>query len=184
MMMMRGCRTSFVSSSSSSGFGVLQRLQLGTSKSSISLPIFSFSSDFSTAHSKYYVFKHIDDAPWLCSIACFIPIHALLLLNLGKMLKLGLQPTLITFSTLINGLCIQGKVAQAMRLLEDMVEEGYQPNLIIYGTVLNGLCKLGDTTRAISLLRIMGERGCAPDIITYSTLIDGLCKDNHAAEAL
>ena len=43
---------------------------------------------------------------------------------LGRMLKLGLEPDIVAFNKLISGLCIGGKVAQAVPLLEDMVREG------------------------------------------------------------
>ncbi|GAV89898.1 PPR_1 domain-containing protein [Cephalotus follicularis] len=40
-------------------------------------------------------------------------------------LKVGLEPTAVTFSTLINGLCIEGKIHQAVRLFDQMVEIYY-----------------------------------------------------------
>nr|ABQ50549.1 hypothetical protein [Brassica rapa] len=36
----------------------------------------------------------------------------------GKMLKLGYEPTTVTFSTLINGLCLEGRVSEAVELVD------------------------------------------------------------------
>ncbi|MBA0624968.1 hypothetical protein Godav_010229 [Gossypium davidsonii] len=36
------------------------------------------------------------------------------------MLKLGVEPTVVTFSTLINGPCIQNKVSEAVSMLDEM----------------------------------------------------------------
>ncbi|CAA7039194.1 unnamed protein product [Microthlaspi erraticum] len=40
---------------------------------------------------------------------------------LGKMLKLGYEPDTVTFSTLMNGLCLEGRVSEALTLVDRMV---------------------------------------------------------------
>ena len=59
------------------------------------------------------------------------------------MVETGCTPNVITFNTLINGLCREGRVLKAVALLDRMVENGLLPNHITYGTVVNGLCKMG-----------------------------------------
>ncbi|XVE80478.1 hypothetical protein DITRI_Ditri14bG0143000 [Diplodiscus trichospermus] len=101
------------------------------------------------------------------------------------MLKLGIQPTVVTLSTLINGLYAQEKIAHAVNLFDDMIGKGYHPNLITYSTILNGLCKMGNTKKAVKLLRsTMEERGFKLDIVEYDMVIDSLCKDRLLSEAL
>ncbi|MFQ6652723.1 hypothetical protein Gotur_027843 [Gossypium turneri] len=90
---------------------------------------------------------------------------------LGKMMKLGVGPDVVTLFTLINGLCNQSKICEAVSLFDKMIGHGYRPNLIVYSTILNGLCK-------------MEERGFEPDIIAYNTVIDCLCKNGLLNEAL
>ncbi|XP_040956009.1 putative pentatricopeptide repeat-containing protein At1g12700, mitochondrial [Gossypium hirsutum] len=90
---------------------------------------------------------------------------------LGKMMKLGVRPDVVTLFTLINGLCNQSKICEAVSLFDKMIGHGYRPNLIVYTTILNGLCK-------------MEERGFEPDIIAYNTVIDSLCKNGLLNEAL
>jgi pentatricopeptide repeat protein len=57
---------------------------------------------------------------------------------LAKIIKLGLQLTIVTFNTLINGLCKVGKFGQAVELFDDMVARGYQPDVHTYTTIING----------------------------------------------
>ncbi|MFQ6656392.1 hypothetical protein Gotur_026512, partial [Gossypium turneri] len=84
------------------------------------------------------------------------------------------EPTAVTFSTLINGLCNQSKISEAVCMFDEMTEKGYQPNLLVYNTVLKGLSKTGNTGRAVRFLRLMEGRGYEPNIVAYSTVIDCL----------
>ncbi|XWS74544.1 hypothetical protein CRYUN_Cryun01aG0007100 [Craigia yunnanensis] len=107
---------------------------------------------------------------------------------LGRMLKLGLQPVTVTFNTLIYGLCIGGKVAQAVRLFDDMVREG---------TIIDSLCKdklvtealnlisemTGQWKEVMTLLNEMLANNCKPNVITYTLLVDALCKEGKISEA-
>ncbi|MFQ6667251.1 hypothetical protein Gotur_033343 [Gossypium turneri] len=47
------------------------------------------------------------------------------------MLKLGVKPSVLTLSTLINGISRQSKISQAVKLFDEMVEKGFQLNLIV-----------------------------------------------------
>ncbi|PPD91299.1 hypothetical protein GOBAR_DD11761 [Gossypium barbadense] len=102
------------------------------------------------------------------------------------MLKLRVEPSVVTLSTFINGFCRQSKISQAVKLFDEMVEKGYQLNLIVYGTILNGLSKTGsgNTDRAVKFLIMMEERGFEPNIVAYNTVIDCLCKKGSLNEAL
>ncbi|TYI84818.1 hypothetical protein E1A91_D05G392500v1 [Gossypium mustelinum] len=97
---------------------------------------------------------------------------------LGKMLKLGVEPSAVTFSTLINGLCNQR----------------YQPNLIVYNTVLKGFLRLmegrgyepninGLLKEALDLFSEVKVKGIRPNIITYNCLIHGMCNSGQQEEA-
>ena len=47
---------------------------------------------------------------------------------LATILKLGYHPNSVILNTLVKGLCLQGNIAGAVRLVEDMEKNGYQPN--------------------------------------------------------
>ena len=45
---------------------------------------------------------------------------------LATILKLGFQPDNITLNTLLKGFCLQGNIAGAVRLVEEMEKKGYE----------------------------------------------------------
>ncbi|CAL5351199.1 unnamed protein product [Camellia sinensis] len=104
---------------------------------------------------------------------------------LGTLFKRGYTPSVITFTTLINGLILQDKTPQAVELFKKLMRSReIEPNVVMYGTIVNGLCRTGNTIRAVSLLRIMEEGSCKPDTVVYTTIIDSLCKDRMVDDAL
>ncbi|CAL8999591.1 unnamed protein product [Prunus brigantina] len=104
---------------------------------------------------------------------------------LGKFFKLGLEPNVLTFNTLINGYLLEHRVAEAAALFHKMMRAGnWKPNVVTFGTLIMGFCMRGNNCAAIQLLRKMEERPCKPDLVAYSTIIDSLCKDTQVVDAL
>ncbi|KAH0865294.1 hypothetical protein HID58_082505 [Brassica napus] len=112
---------------------------------------------------------------------------------MGKMLKLGYEPGTVTFSTLINGLCLEGRVSEAvelvgrrvseaMALIDRMMENGCQPDLFTYGPILNRMCKSGNIASALDLIRKMEHRKVKLNAAIYNIIIDSLCKDGSLDE--
>nr|KJB79826.1 hypothetical protein B456_013G071200 [Gossypium raimondii] len=102
----------------------------------------------------------------------------------GKMMKLGFQPTLLTFSTMINGFCIEGKFSDAFRLVGEMIETGKVPNINIYTTLIKGFHIIGDIDRVVKLLKMLEERGNNPNVITYNIDIDSFYKKGLLTQGL
>ncbi|KAH6788410.1 hypothetical protein C2S51_003416 [Perilla frutescens var. frutescens] len=90
---------------------------------------------------------------------------------LGCCFKLGYEPDVVTFTTLLKGLCIDDKVIEA--------EELFSKHALI-----NGLCKGGYTSRACDLLELLETTSCKPNVYDYNALIDSLCKDERVGDAL
>ncbi|KAL8495354.1 hypothetical protein ACS0TY_019494 [Phlomoides rotata] len=104
---------------------------------------------------------------------------------LGSLVKRGVRPSVVTFNTLIKGLFLQGKVAEAQKLFLKLLREKIcELNEVTYLIVINDLCKAGHTLRARDLLMILEKGRCKPDIKAYSTVIDSLCKDRMVDDAL
>lgn len=89
---------------------------------------------------------------------------------LSKILKLST----ITFSTLVNGLCLEGRVSEAVALVDRMVELNVRPDLITLTTLVNGLCLKGYVSEAMSLIDRMVEHGFRPDGVTYRTILNNV----------
>ncbi|KAG6738019.1 hypothetical protein POTOM_059555 [Populus tomentosa] len=119
---------------------------------------------------------------------------------MSKIIKLGFQPDIVTFSTLINGLCTAGKAAQAVEFFYDFVARGSQPNVHTYTTIINGLwlqpnfqicttiintlCKEGLVDEAFEAFRKMEEDGCSPDEWSYNVIIRGFLQHKDASRVV
>ncbi|XP_031265483.1 putative pentatricopeptide repeat-containing protein At1g12700, mitochondrial [Pistacia vera] len=107
----------------------------------------------------------------------------------GLILRRGLRPDVVTFTSLIKVLCLEKRSLEAMELFKKMAVFGVRPNAITYWTLIKGLCQTGNTSVALRLHEEMvagnGEGGviCKPDIVSYGSMIDGLCKDELVDKA-
>ncbi|KAH0915251.1 LOW QUALITY PROTEIN: hypothetical protein HID58_029697 [Brassica napus] len=99
---------------------------------------------------------------------------------LSKILKLGFTPSTIMFSTL----SLEGRVSEAVALVDRMVETKVRPDLITFTTLVNGLCLKGYVSEAMSLIDRMVEHGFRPDGVTYGTVLNRLCKYGETSMAL
>ncbi|XP_028783471.1 pentatricopeptide repeat-containing protein At5g16420, mitochondrial [Neltuma alba] len=86
----------------------------------------------------------------------------------------GSIPSLLTYNTLIAGMCETGELCEAARLWDDMVERGCVPNAFTYNMLIKGFCKVGNAKEGIKVLEEMLEKGCSPNETTYSMLVEGL----------
>lgn len=89
-------------------------------------------------------------------------------------LEKGEVASLMTYNTLIAGMCERGQLCEAGRLWDEMVEKGRVPNAFTYNVLMKGFCKVGDVKEAIRVLEEMVESGCLPNKSTFSILVDGI----------
>ncbi|TXG53686.1 hypothetical protein EZV62_018942 [Acer yangbiense] len=107
----------------------------------------------------------------------------------GAILRRGFNPSVVTFCSLIKGLCMEGRIMEATRLVKKMVTFGCRPDVVTYGTLIHGLCRTGHTIVALQLHEQMvngnGKVGdiCKPNVVWYNSIIDGLCKDGFTDKA-
>ncbi|KAH0866329.1 LOW QUALITY PROTEIN: hypothetical protein HID58_083540 [Brassica napus] len=78
---------------------------------------------------------------------------------MGKIFKLGYEPNTVTFNTLLNGLCLEGRVFEAVELVDCMVLSQHVPDLITLNTLVNGLCLQDGLSEAMSLIDRMVDSG-------------------------
>ncbi|CAM8984320.1 unnamed protein product [Rhodiola kirilowii] len=70
---------------------------------------------------------------------------------LGLILKRGLSPNVIFFTTLVKGLCLEKRVEEAGWLLCRMEEIVCSPDAVTWQTFYGGLCSLGNLDLAVHL---------------------------------
>ncbi|KAL0413921.1 UNVERIFIED_CONTAM: hypothetical protein Sradi_1593800 [Sesamum radiatum] len=94
-----------------------------------------------------------------------------------------LIPDLLTYNTLLNGLCINKQIAEAFSFLHIMEEKGVNPDIITYGILIDGLCKDGKLEIARNLFNGLCSKGLQPDVHIYTTIIGSLCEEGLTEEA-
>ncbi|CAN4117229.1 unnamed protein product [Withania somnifera] len=87
------------------------------------------------------------------------------------------EADVVTYNTLISGLCKNSKVAEAESYLRKMVNCGFDPDAFTYNTIIGAYCKLGMIHKAEIILNNAVSKGFVPDEFTICSLIYGLCQD-------
>ncbi|KAK2967935.1 hypothetical protein RJ640_010545 [Escallonia rubra] len=102
----------------------------------------------------------------------------------SEMIEKCVLPNVITYNSLVHGLCNNGRLDEAIRLLREMGIRKISPTAHTFTTVVDALCKEGMAEVAEGVvLQIMRQRGVDPDVATYSSLIDGYCMHGQMDEA-
>lgn len=77
-----------------------------------------------------------------------------------QLLRCGLEPNLITYTTIIRGLCLRGELEAAQQVLRLMIKTQTVPDEYVYSTLLNGAKLHGD----FSIIRHVAETAAAQEI--------------------
>ncbi|KAK6156246.1 hypothetical protein DH2020_010494 [Rehmannia glutinosa] len=85
--------------------------------------------------------------------------------------------------SVIDGLCKDRVIDSAVKLFAEMTEKGITPNIVTYNILVCGFCNLGRWREVKMFLKEMMDCKICPDVRTFSTLIDALCKEGLVDEA-
>ncbi|KAF9621837.1 hypothetical protein IFM89_028425 [Coptis chinensis] len=101
-----------------------------------------------------------------------------------KFVCMRISPNNVTFATLINGLCLNGKLDEAFKLKEDMVRKyGLEGNVCVYTSLIKGLCKVKEMDLVFKVKEEMVvEMNLGVDSAVYNTLISGLLGSGRKGE--
>lgn len=78
------------------------------------------------------------------------------------MIKRGFNPDIITYNTLIHGLCNLGRMEKAVGLLHELKNEGLVPDLFTFSTMMDGYCKAKEVHKAKVYLNELASWGLEP----------------------
>ncbi|EPS66766.1 hypothetical protein M569_08007, partial [Genlisea aurea] len=95
----------------------------------------------------------------------------------------GLVEESTTFMILIKGLCKDGRVAEAMELLDLMRKNLCKPDIFAYTAMVKVLVSRGNLDGSLKVWKEMRIDGVEPDAMAYSTLVTALCRGNRADES-
>lgn len=86
-------------------------------------------------------------------------------------LKEKYKPDVRVYTSLINGWCRAGDIAEAERVFHEMKMAGINPNVYTYTVVIDALCRHGQITRAHDVFSEMIDVGCEPNSVTFNNLM-------------
>ena len=67
----------------------------------------------------------------------------------------GIAPNVVTYTTLIHGLCNVGNIEAALKLLREKVKNGFLFNDYSYNALTNGFCREGELSEAKKIFEEM-----------------------------
>ncbi|XP_057446171.1 pentatricopeptide repeat-containing protein At4g38150-like isoform X2 [Lotus japonicus] len=97
-----------------------------------------------------------------------------------KMKETGLIPNAVA---MLDGLCKDGLVQEALKLFGLMREKGTIPEIVIYTAVVEGYTKAHKADDAKRIFRKMQSNGISPNAFSYTVLVRGLCKCSRLQDA-
>mmetsp|Transcript_29286 Transcript_29286/g.77388 ORF Transcript_29286/g.77388 Transcript_29286/m.77388 type:complete len:1025 (+) Transcript_29286:162-3236(+) len=101
---------------------------------------------------------------------------------LEEMSKQGIEPNVITYSTVLKGYCTEHRLDKAFEVLDDMKKsKKFMPDEVTYNTLLDGCARHGLYDRGMSVLDDMLESGVVPSNFTLSVLVK-LANRSHQPE--
>ncbi|XP_031251288.1 pentatricopeptide repeat-containing protein At1g12775, mitochondrial-like [Pistacia vera] len=100
-----------------------------------------------------------------------------------KMVAVDSRPDVITYTTLIHGLCCVGDWEEGKRLFILMMDQGVRPSVVTFGVVIHECCKKGNLDETNRFMELMIQRGVDPDICTYDILKNGYCLVDRIGDA-
>ncbi|KAK4756360.1 hypothetical protein SAY87_006487 [Trapa incisa] len=116
---------------------------------------------------------------------------------LNEMIESGIEPNVVTYNVLLNGLCRRaslhpdGRFERTLRaadkLFDEMRMRGIEPDVTSYSIVLHVYSRAHKPELSLDKFRMMVERGICPSIASYTSVIKCLCscgRINKAEELL
>merc|ERR1719498_1768706 len=95
----------------------------------------------------------------------------------------GVEPDLITYSTLLKGYCHFGDLNNALQVAETINSCGLQCDELVYNTLMDGCVKVNDLSAGPGLFAEMANLGMKPSNITHSILIRLYQKNGYSKNA-
>ncbi|KAK6118375.1 hypothetical protein DH2020_047946 [Rehmannia glutinosa] len=97
-----------------------------------------------------------------------------------KMKETGLIPNAVA---MLDGLCKDGLVQEAMKLFGLMREKGTIPEVVVYTAVVEGFCKAHKFDDAVRIFKKMQSNGVIPNVFSYQVLVRGLFSGKRLEDA-
>lgn len=98
--------------------------------------------------------------------------------------EFGVQPDVITFSTIMNAWSSAGLMDKCQAMFDDMLKAGIDPDIHAVSILAKGYVRARDPEKAEAVLTIMEEYGVHPNVVIFTTIISGWCSDGQMQRAV
>ncbi|URE23106.1 hypothetical protein MUK42_07327 [Musa troglodytarum] len=124
---------------------------------------------------------------------CKVNRHEMAQRFLNEMVDHGLEPNVVTYNILLNGICRRASlhpdnrfdrtIQAAEDLLNQMRNKGIEPDTISYSIILHVYSRAHKPELCLCMFRSMKERGICPTVATYTSLVKCLASCGRLEEA-
>ncbi|GMN62876.1 hypothetical protein TIFTF001_032000 [Ficus carica] len=90
----------------------------------------------------------------------------------SQLIRRDLCLDVVTYSSIISGLCLSGQLKKAKSFLDDMVRRYIYRNTVILIGVLNAYSEIGMMDEAQEIFEKMASKGVMPVAFSYCTLVE------------
>ena len=93
-----------------------------------------------------------------------------------RLVAAGLQPTQVTYGTLVSRAGAAGRCDLAVQFYRDALHRGVSPDVQTCNSLINAFAKAADAKRAASVVKSMRRRSLRPTLVTYNSLLDAAAR--------
>ncbi|KAL2477188.1 Pentatricopeptide repeat-containing protein [Forsythia ovata] len=111
----------------------------------------------------------------------------------GEMLERGIEPNVVTYNILLNGICrhaslhpegrFEKVIREAEEMFDEMSERGVQPDVTSYSILLHVYSRAHKPQLSLDKLRMMKENDVCPSVATYTSVVKCLCSCGRIEDA-
>lgn len=98
--------------------------------------------------------------------------------------EFGVEPDVITFSTIMNAWSSAGLMDKCQEIFDDMVRAGIEPDTHVFSILAKGYIRAGEPEKAEALLEVMNHTKVHPNVVIFTTIISGWCSAGKMENAL
>ncbi|KAJ4715240.1 Pentatricopeptide repeat [Melia azedarach] len=112
---------------------------------------------------------------------------------LGEMIERGVEPNVVTYNVLLNGVCrraslhpeerFERTIRNAEKVFDEMRRRGIEPDVTSFSTVLHVYSRAHKPQLSLDKLNLMKDKGICPSMATYTSVVKCLCSCGRLEDA-
>ena len=106
---------------------------------------------------------------------------------------MGIEPNVVTYNVLLNGICRKAKlqphsrfestITFAKKVLDEIRQRGIEPDVTSFSILLHVYSRAHKPQLTLDKLKLMKEMGICPSVATYTSVLKCLCSCGRIEDA-